>query len=76
MDVSAVFLSIGQYLVTGFIGWVAYELRQLRKEVSARVHEDDCKDDMQRHCSRIDAVEKTATENAKSIAVINNTLGI
>lgn len=76
MNIEVIVLSVAGFSISTVVGWVAYELRQLRSEVSVRVHEDDCKDDMQRHCSRINAVEKTATENAKSIAVINNTLGI
>ena len=49
-----------QLLCTAVIGWVAWELRQLRKEVNSRVHYHDCDRRMNDMNRRIDRLEDFA----------------
>lgn len=47
-----------QIICTGVIGWVAWELRQLRKDINSRVHYHDCDRRMNDMSRRLEHVER------------------
>lgn len=50
-------LAVIQALLVGILGWLAWELRQLRRDVGYRIHLNDCNRRMEDHSKRIEKLE-------------------
>lgn len=66
--ISAIFSSI--------LGWIAVELRGLRKDMRMYVMKDDCSSDMGKHCTQIGELFETAKENQQRIAHLETAVEI
>lgn len=50
--------SVIQVLMSAILGWLAFELRQLRKDTNHRIHFADCERRMNEHARRLDKIER------------------
>lgn len=67
----AIALLSGALLVmTSVLTWVAAELRLLHKSLRGFVDKTDCREDMGKHCDRLDELEKKVEENSKFVAAV------
>ena len=46
-----------QLVFCGLLGWIAWELREIKKELKTFVLREDCRDDMHQHCDRLNELE-------------------
>lgn len=56
--VLGVLLALVQMLLAGILGWLAWELRQLRRDVGHRIHFADCDRRMSEHNRRLELLER------------------
>lgn len=56
-----------QLIMCGLIGWVAWELRDIKKELKMYVRREDCKDDMGNHCEQINELRERVNNNEADI---------
>ena len=63
-------LSGSLVVMTGVLGWVAAELRLIHKSLRGFVDKADCREDMGKHCDRLDDLEKKVEENSKFVAAV------
>ncbi len=54
-------------IVTGVLGWIAYELRALRAELGKFVTRHDCEKEMDGHCGRLDTLTAKVEFNETEI---------
>lgn len=67
----AIALLSGSLLVmTSVLTWVAAELRLLHKSLRGFVEKPDCREDMGKHCERLDKLEKKVEDNSKFVAAV------
>lgn len=67
----AIALLSGALLVmTSVLTWVAAELRLLHKSLRGFVEKADCRENMGKHCDRLDELEKKVEENSKFVAAV------
>jgi hypothetical protein len=69
-------LTIGTTLFLAVLGWIAYELRGIRKDMKFFVLKDTCSSDMGRHCTQIGDLYKKANENQQRIAKLEQSVQI
>lgn len=65
-----------QLITTLVTGWVAWELRQLRKDVAHRVPFSECNRRIEKNDKRIEYIEKQIDENVKAVENIKGSLGL
>lgn len=71
-------LSGALVVMTAVIGWVAAELRLLHKSLRGFVEKSDCREDMGKHCERLDALDKKVQKNSFVLSAIiqyHNSIG-
>ena len=67
----AIALLSGALLVmTSVLTWVAAELRLLHKSLRGFVEKSDCRENMGKHCDRLNELEKKVEENSKFVAAV------
>lgn len=67
----AIALLSGALLVmTSVLTWVAAELRLLHKSLRGFVEKSDCREDMGKHCDRLNELEKKVEENSKFVTAV------
>ena len=67
----AIALLSGALLVmTSVLTWVAAELRLLHKSLRGFVEKSDCREDMGKHCERLNELEKKVEDNSKFVAAV------
>ena len=67
----AIALLSGALLVmTSVLTWVAAELRLLHMLLRGFVEKADCRENMGKHCDRLDELEKKVEENSKFVAAV------
>ena len=54
--------------VAGILGWIALELRYIRKSLETKVEKTDCQYDMCSHSKEIDNLWKVTRNNSDRIA--------
>lgn len=50
-------IAIVQLLLTAILGWLAWEIRQLRRDVGSRIHFNECERRMSEHGRRLEKIE-------------------
>lgn len=55
-------------VMTAILGWIAMTLTGLRKDLNKKVDKYDCEHGMDRHCQRLDALDKDVKANSYDIA--------
>lgn len=71
-------LSGALVVMTGVIGWVAAELRLLHKSLHGFVEKSDCREDMGKHCERLDDLDRKVQKNSFVLSAIiqyHNSIG-
>ena len=71
-------LSGALVVMTGVIGWVAAELRLLHKSLWGFVEKSDCREDMGKHCDRLDELDRKVQKNSFVLSAIiqyHNSIG-
>lgn len=63
-------LSGALVVMTGVLGWVATEIRLLHKTLTQYVHREDCANNMNLHCDRLEKLESKVSENSEKLAAI------
>lgn len=63
-------LSGALVVMTGVLGWVATEIRLLHKTLTHYVHREDCANNMDAHCERLEKLESKVSENSEKLAAI------
>lgn len=61
-----------QLITSIILAWGAWEIRALRGEFKRYVLRDDCRDDMQRHCSEIRKLGNELMENRDRITKLES----
>ena len=56
-----------QIIFSGLLAWIAYELRSIKGELRTFVLREDCRDDMNGHCERIDKLEEKVDRNVQEL---------
>ncbi len=54
-------------MILAVLGWIAYELRELRKGMEKFVTKRDCEMDMEGHCRKLDDLAKKIERNTDDI---------
>lgn len=60
-------VTIGSTLFITVLGWIAYELRGIRKDMKFFVLKDNCNLSMGKHCQEIENLKKGFEENKSAI---------
>lgn len=50
-------IAVVQLLLTAILGWLAWEIRQLRRDVGSRIHFNECEHRMGEHNRRLTKIE-------------------
>ena len=61
-------LGMIELLTATILGWIAFELRHMRKALEGKVDREDCKIDMCSHASEIRNLWSETRKNAEAIA--------
>lgn len=65
-----------QIIFSGLLAWIAWELRSIKKELKTFVLRDDCRDDMNHQCSRIDALEERINKNEANLSELRGAANV
>lgn len=71
-------LSGALVVMTAVIGWVAAELRLLHKSLRGFVEKSDCRENMGKHCDRLDELDRKVQKNSFVLSAIiqyHNSIG-
>jgi hypothetical protein len=60
-------VTIGSTLFLAVLGWIAYELRGIHKDMKFFVLKDNCNLSMGKHCQEIENLKKGFEENKSAI---------
>ena len=52
-----VLMTVIQLLLAAILGWLAWEIRQLRRDVGSRIHFGECDRRMSEHARRLTKIE-------------------
>lgn len=63
-------LSGALVVMTGVLGWVAAELRLIHKSLRGFVDKADCREDMGKHCDRLDDLDRKVQKNSFVLSAI------
>lgn len=73
-ELAVALLSGSLLIMTGVLGWVATELRQIHHSLLRFVDKTECREDMGRHCDRLDALDRRVQKNAFVLSTITQHL--
>lgn len=75
---SIALLSGALLVMTSVLTWVAAELRLLHKSLHGFVEKADCREDMGKHCERLDDLDRKVRKNTNILSAIvqyHNSIG-
>ncbi len=71
----ALFAAIGS-LLTGAMGWIAVEIKEMRRDLREFVSKHECEVDMQKHCSQLTDLYNKVNDNAAEIRELQGKIKI